>query len=339
MINITNNTDFFKYSLDKEYFLQTEIIPIYQHFIDKAIYTIAITVYNRVDFLKQCIDSAISQKTETIYSIIVIDDFPQRNNNVEKLMMQYANFPNISYYKKSRNEGLINNMNRCFILSHTKWVISIHDDDWLLPNYIEEVDKFRKKHPDYKCFIPSHETLWFGRFVQTKSYLREKLSSIRYCWRILPTDFINGTCATPTGSLIEREAFLKSGGYNSQYGMAADYVFFAKFSSKEKIMRINKKLFVYRYAENESLKQSTQDEFKIIGHHLCIYLLEHYTSLTKRLIQLYENERIFLDFQGNKENIYRVLGIDIKNKTWKRSSFIYSCINLYYKTKKMIRIL
>ena len=311
MIEINDNTDFFAYVNAFERLEDDNMIPVFTHDVDDALYTISITVYKRAQFLGQCLESALQQDTTLPYQVVVIDDDPSRENEVETFMQSYADNPLVTYYKKHSNEGLMNNMNRSIQLAKTDWVLMIHDDDWLCPNYLSEIDKYRRKYQDYTIFVPSHTTYYFDRFVETKSSLREWLCKVKGCWRIKPIDFINGTCATPTGTLYQREAFMKSGGYLEDYGYAADYVFFARYSSYEKIMRVNAKLFNYRFAENESLKQETIDNFRLIGHYLSVYLLKRYKFLNKNIRNRYERSRLWREFNNNVREIDRVLGNDI----------------------------
>lgn len=321
MIEISDNTDFFAYVNAFERLEDDNMIPVFTHVVSDAIYTISITVYKRAQFLGQCLESALQQDTTLPYQILVIDDDPIRGNEVETLMHKYHDNPLVTYYKKHSNEGLMNNMNRAIQLAKTNWVLMIHDDDWLCPNYISEIDKYRVKYKDYTIFVPSHTTFYFDKFVETKSSLREWVCKVKDCWRIKPIDFINGTCATPTGTLYCRDSFLKSGGYIEDYGYAADYVFFARYSSYGKIMRVNAKLFNYRFAENESLKQDTIDNFRLIGHYLSVYLLKRYTFLSKSLRDCYERERLWRDFQENRDDMVRVMGLKEVSKYSSLQSF------------------
>ena len=339
MIEISENTDFFAYIDGFKKLSECNVIPVFSHDVDGAIYSISITVYKRAQFLEQCLESALQQETTLPYQIIVIDDDPTRGNEVETLMHKYHDNPLVTYYKKHSNEGLMNNMNRAIQLAKTDWVLMIHDDDWLCPNYISEIDKYRVKYKDYSIFVPSHTTYYFDKFVETKSSLREWFCRLKGCWRIKPIDFINGTCATPTGTLYRKESFLKSGGYIEDYGYAADYVFFARYSSYGKIMRVNTKLFNYRFAENESLKQDTIDNFRLIGHYLSVFLLKRYKFLSKNIRNRYERTRLWREFHGDEDEMVRVIGEGTVDK-YKRVSPIsfYLFLSVLLGSFKFFRI-
>lgn len=330
---IDSHTDFFSH-IDSISCLSKDIIDaVFEHVIENAKYTIAITVYKRAAFLKQCLESAIHQDTTIPYEIIVVDDDPIRNNEVQTLMNDYSNVPNLSYYKKTKNEGLMDNMNRSIMLARTDWVLLIHDDDWLCEDYIQKLDNYHCMYPDYTILVPSHTTFYFDKFIETKSSFRERMCKMKGCWRIRPLDFIDGTCATPTGVLYHKDSFIQSGGYAKQYGMAADYVFFAKYSSENKILRINEKLFNYRFAENESLKSETTDNFKVIGHYLSVYLMKRYSWLPKSVCDRYERTRLWISCKSDELEIRRLFGDGVYEEYRKvpSSNFIYRIINFYVK--------
>lgn len=339
MLQINDNTDFFAYVDGFAELSDENIIPVFTNKVYGAVYTISITVYKRAHFLKQCLDSALHQDTSIPYQVYVIDDDPMRNNEVEVFMQSYSKNALVSYYKKHANEGLMNNMNRAIHLPKTEWVVMIHDDDWLCSNYLSAIDNYRLKFKDYSIFVPSHTTFYFDHFIDTKSSLREWFCKVKGCWRIKPLDFINGTCATPTGTLYKRDAFLKSGGYIEDYGYAADYVFFARYSSYEKIMRVNSKLFNYRFAENESLKQETIDNFRLIGHYLSVYLLNRYKFQSQYFRNRYERTRLWRDFNHNTSEIERVLGYNVISQYEQVKPLpFYNIVSTMIASSKFVRI-
>ena len=336
---MNTKTDFFAYkdSIGKQDSI--ELIPVFSHSTDGSLYTISITVYQRKQFLKQCLESALHQVTTIPYEVVVIDDNPVRDDEVENMMKDYEAEPRLSYYKKSANEGLMNNMNRSIVVAKTDWVVMIHDDDWLCLDYIEKIDAYRHQYPSYSIYVPSKHTFYFDQQVNTKGTIHEKLCALKKVWGLKPLSFWGATCVTPTGSLYHREKFIQSGGFNEEFGMAADYVFFARYSSYEKILRINEKLFNYRYAENESLKPATIDNFRVVGHYLNLYLMNKYHWLSKRFRDIYEKSRLWNDFHEDVSEIERLFPEEevryYKNTPY--FPFVFKMISLYVKASSFVR--
>ena len=247
-------------------------------------------------------------------------------------MNEYKHHPLVSYYKKRTNEGLMGNMNRCISMARGSWVLLIHDDDWLFPNYLQAIDKYRIAHPRCKIFVPSHTTYYFGKFVETKSKLREWICRVKRCWHITPKDFVNGTCATPTGALYHKQTFLDSGGFNADYGMAADYCFFARFVHQHEVIRINDQLFNYRWAENESLNPTTILNFKKLNHYIAVYLLSKTLNMPDWIVSSYEGERLFRDFHGDIAEMHKVMPPDeVEYYVSRRRSIVFRTLNTILK--------
>lgn len=330
--SVDRSTDFIEFHDCIGKLAPDNIIPIYENYTPDVVYTIGITVYKRANFLKQCVESAVSQSSSMSFEVIVVDDDPTKGNDVEKVMNDYKHHPLVSYYKKRTNEGLMGNMNRCISMARGSWVLLIHDDDWLFPNYLQAIDKYRIAHSRSKIFVPSHTTYYFGKFVETKSKLREWICRVKRCWHITPKDFVNGTCATPTGALYHKQTFLDSGGFNADYGMAADYCFFARFVHQHEALRVNDQLFNYRWAENESLNPTTILNFKKLNHYIAVYLLSKTLNMPDWIVSSYEGERLFRDFHGDVAEMHKVMPPDeVEYYVSRRRSIVFRTLNTILK--------
>lgn len=108
-------------------------------------FSVSIPAYKRT-FLKECIDSILSQ-TYKDYEIIIVDDAsPEKLNEV---VSEY-NDPRIHYYKNDRNYGaveVVDNWNKCLEYARGDYFICMGDDDRLLPNCLEVYSKLIEKNP------------------------------------------------------------------------------------------------------------------------------------------------------------------------------------------------
>lgn len=129
--------------------------------------TIAMPVYERKEFFREALNSALNQTVKC--KIIVIDNCSSHN-----FFEQICNEKKIEYYRNDSNIGIAGNFAKGFELSKTKYVLNLQDDDILHPQYVESFVKAITKHPDidifYSDFItmtpegekPHHHTLPFG---------------------------------------------------------------------------------------------------------------------------------------------------------------------------------
>lgn len=108
-------------------------------------FSVTIPAYKRT-FLKECIDSILSQTFKDFEIIIVDDASPEKLNEV---VSEY-NDSRIHYYKNDRNCGavdVVDNWNKCLEYANGDYFICMGDDDRLSPNCLEVYSKLIEKKP------------------------------------------------------------------------------------------------------------------------------------------------------------------------------------------------
>jgi glycosyltransferase involved in cell wall biosynthesis len=104
-------------------------------------------------YLKECIDSVLSQTISDYELIIVNDASPENIDNVIEL----CNSSQIRYYKNEKNFGSVNvvdNWNKCLSYATGEYFILMGDDDKMSPNYLQEFSSLIEKFPScdiYHC--------------------------------------------------------------------------------------------------------------------------------------------------------------------------------------------
>jgi glycosyltransferase involved in cell wall biosynthesis len=94
--------------------------------------TIAITVYNRRQYLKQSIGSALSQTVPV--RVMVVEDCgpdPAMESYVRK---EFG--ARVEYHRNRTRRGIFGNWNACIELCQTRWLSILHDDDYLMPEFV-----------------------------------------------------------------------------------------------------------------------------------------------------------------------------------------------------------
>ncbi|PEJ62245.1 glycosyltransferase family 2 protein [Bacillus wiedmannii] len=99
--------------------------------------SIIIPTYNRVNYLKISLESALSQSYENI-EIIIVDD--STNDGTYHFIQSYLHqYPRIKYYRNKRNIGGALNFIKGFQYSTGEYVNFLMDDDIFHPNKIKNM--------------------------------------------------------------------------------------------------------------------------------------------------------------------------------------------------------
>ena len=246
-------------------------ITIFKHPNVCSDFTIAIPTFKRSNLLKETLDSVFAQEhIDTSFNVIVVDNNPERGDDTEKLMELYKNRDNISYYKNTENLGMIGNWNRCFLLAATKYVILLHDDDLLEPDFFNYVHEAVIRLEDERfAIIKPRENRWKddGEPYQYKRFLQGLQTE-----RIIAIENYDGfKLGAPTGCLFNREIVIQKGGFNEDLKIAAaDLDFFIRLNLSYKCYQIKCPLVIYRISANESLKI----EIQYLGYERCYTIIK-----------------------------------------------------------------
>ena len=111
--------------------------------------TVAIPYYKGQAYLRLAIESVLRQSSPN-WLLIVCDDGPEAGT--AELVASYPD-SRIRYLKNDNNLGMAGNWNRCLQAAETDLVNLLHNDDELLPNYVEEMLRAGRDHPEATAFF------------------------------------------------------------------------------------------------------------------------------------------------------------------------------------------
>ncbi len=167
--------------------------------------TIAITVYDRREFLLQAIRSALDQTIPV--RVMVVEDCGPDEKLQEWIKSEFGN--RIEYYRNPLRRGLFDNWNACVELCQTEWLSILHDDDFLAPDFVAAMLKLYQKAPGLG--------LYFGvtNVVDAKGrFIRSVPPHFGADWK--PLDLLQCAYDNPVGfpgQLFRKDAVLSLGGF------------------------------------------------------------------------------------------------------------------------------
>ena len=248
--------------------------------------SIVIPTYNRDHLLKEALASALNQDIFEPYEIIVVEDSPEKNSKIEKLIEE-INSPKIMLYKNKKNLGLFGNWNRCLELARTEWVCMLHDDDILFPNYISTISRTIKenKAADFIFYKPLvidlREKSLDEVYIEPQKSIEKK--------KVLSQFFMRGDELTGiVGICFKRSIALKIDGFQEEMYPSSDWEFFYKYSKEGEIYKYeNYPIALYRFGENESLKPKTIEGFVYKDFEIKKYIIEDLDFKYKSVVKSY----------------------------------------------------
>jgi glycosyltransferase involved in cell wall biosynthesis len=100
--------------------------------------SVVIPTYNQQMYLKEAIDSVLSQ-TFRDFELIIVND--GSTDDTEKIILSYSD-PRIKYIKKEKNEGIGEALNSGFAIASAKYETWQSSDNGFYPKALEELYKF-----------------------------------------------------------------------------------------------------------------------------------------------------------------------------------------------------
>jgi glycosyltransferase involved in cell wall biosynthesis len=125
--------------------------------------TIAITVYDRRDFIEQAIDSALSQTIPV--KVIVVEDCGPDLTLQAFVKTRFG--ARIKYVRNPERRGLFDNWNACLEHCDTPWLSILHDDDYFEATFVETMLNLHQAAPGRGLYFGnSREVNKAGQFVR-----------------------------------------------------------------------------------------------------------------------------------------------------------------------------
>jgi len=101
--------------------------------VQRPFWSVIVPLYNRRDYLKQCLTSVLEQYPgPKEMEIIVIDD---ASKNDMRSFVEDIGGERVKYIRNSANLGLYPSTNAAIRQARGNWLHILHDDDWVLPGF------------------------------------------------------------------------------------------------------------------------------------------------------------------------------------------------------------
>lgn len=131
---------------------QTALSPRAQKL--EALVSVIIPTYNRPDYLKEAIESAVGQTYQNL-EVIVADDCGPMGTENQKVIEAFQD-PRIIYRRNATNLGVTQNFASALKQARGKYVASLNDDDLWNKDYLEKLVPPLETNPDLAVAFCDH---------------------------------------------------------------------------------------------------------------------------------------------------------------------------------------
>lgn len=277
--------------------------------------------------LGEAIDSALSQKADRKFEVVVIDNCQDAAvcAEVDKMIRSYGD-DRLVLYRNEENIGMFGNWNRGIELAQGAWLTILNDDDRLADGWLETVMGIRSGNAfvgvDAEVIgdIP-RAPMPYGIILVRKAW--RKLSKIIRVRRLGKCDYLRGhPFYGSLGVLFEKRSLVDLGGYDEKYWPSSDYVLSYLYFRRSGGFLINRVLAEYRWEDNASRRPDVLAGFLRIGGFVredllqklrfpIVYNLGRWYSINRTKVDLCWFERRFslgLEFVHNSVDYSNLKG-------------------------------
>lgn len=215
--------------------------------MDKIVPRVSIccTAYNHVDYIRQCLDGFVMQKTSFPIEVLIHDD--ASTDGTQDIIREYADkypdiiipiYQTVNQYSKGVKVSLIYNYSR----AKGKYIALCEGDDyWTDPYKLQKQVDFLESHPDY--VMCSHR---FDQYYEEERRLEKEQDESFQGADYDLKNLIGGKWLTQTLTVMYRRSALDLQHYES-YGMSMDIILFYALLKEGKGYCFPDVMGVYRY--------------------------------------------------------------------------------------------
>lgn len=213
--------------------------------------SVVMPVYNGEKYLREAVDSILSQ-TLTDFEFIIVDD--ASTDSTREIIASY-NDSRIVYVKNEENLKISATLNRGIALAQGKYIARMDCDDISLPDRLEKQIAFLESHAEVALLGCSVEV--FGDKIKAH---KRTFSKTR---EALLADMVFSSALAHPSVVFRADLFKKKGmSYNGSYNGLEDYLLFWEIVKQYKASSLDECLLKYRV--HQSQITSNQDKDYII---------------------------------------------------------------------------
>lgn len=283
--------------------------------------SICIPTYNGEKYLRQCMDSCLSQSF-TDFEVVVCDD-GSSDSTVSIVESYVKSDSRVKLYRNEKNLGLVGNWNKCVELSQGEWIKFVFQDDFITQDCLEVfVSKIKQDIPLIVCkrnFVldkaaDEKEINYYKKEVRTLENTGRYTADIFTPATISKIEIDNlllNFIAEPSLTLFKKPVINEVGLFDYDLKQICDLEFLLRIATKYGLVYIPQQLCSFR------IHSDSTTEKNLTGHDYRIHYIEGLLfALKLRTKPAFEKFRQQLSFADKFK-----LALYIKYRTYKAMCF------------------
>lgn len=238
--------------------------------------SIQMCTYNRAHFIKQAIQSVLSQ-TFSNWELLIIDD--ASTDNTKEVVASCPPDTRIKYVENESNLGITKNRNKCLNLSQGEYIAVLDSDDyWLDRTKLEKQVEFLDKNPSYALVGTNMQIVDENNNIIRRAFYQRDDALIKS--GILTK---NQFCHS---SVLYRKKIVKElGGYDESLVIWEDYDLWLRIGINSKFDNLSLISTAYRKHENQSDSKKRKESLKFLSEIIEKYKDDYPNYFIARLVQ------------------------------------------------------
>lgn len=210
--------------------------------------SVVIPAYNAENYIKKTLNSVLNQ-TYNNYEIIVIDDGSK--DSTKKIVNEITD-SRIKYFYQE-NQGVSTARNEGVKKSNGEYIAFLDSDDFWKKEFLEECIEAIKKYPNINLFCTRIQNVYkneLGKINGEK--VIKKIDKKLYIFNYYDIAYIQPIISM-SSVIINKEAFLKVGGFNVNSYSGEDHEIYGKLGLSGDFCLVNRILSYYNKTSNNMI--------------------------------------------------------------------------------------
>jgi glycosyltransferase involved in cell wall biosynthesis len=209
--------------------------------IKRPFWSVAITTYNRTDYLEKAINSVLAQDLGAEEMQIEVVDDCSTNKDVEAIVREIGK-GRVSFYSQPKNVGIYANWNTCIDRARGRWIHILSDDDLVMPDFYQI---YRRYIETYQCSVAIAQSVLIDEYDRWQDVSVPLQKSDGLLDNALFALAQGNPIRTP-GIVVAREAYEKVGGFTTSLVYAPDWEMWTRLASSTSVAYINRPYSCFR---------------------------------------------------------------------------------------------